>query len=444
MNLTLLETSQLFQNHPVLMEKSRYKLSYINLLKYFVQKYAAEDSWSNQVIRLYAKKFCGLEELPVHEKFDLKQETKKVFATKFRPFKFFTYKYCFIIDCIFMCAYLDRQKGEKIFSDISGFYKKRDQKDLRQVFESLYNSEIQTEQAEIQPLMECWRKNRSFCEEEPLKVMITANMSAGKSTLLNALIGKKVNKTQNKVCTSKIHRIVNKPFEDGLSYELDYLLELDADYQTLMDDNVDNQSDEITVGTYFRTIGTLPKRIWLIDTPGVNSSRNVEHRKLAEESICDRSVDLLIYLLNGNNIGTDDDHRHLLFILEHYHGKILFVVNKLDCFDNEEDSVQETLDDVIAELTNIGFEDPKVVPISSYAAYLAKMKIFVESINEDKRRKREYELMAEKMEQPEYQLNRYYPEEIREAVSIETENKDYQLLIHSGLLHLEKIIYNMR
>lgn len=145
-------------------------------------------------------------------------------------------------------------------------------------------------------------------------------MSAGKSTLLNALIGKKVNKTQNKVCTSKIHRIVNKPFEDGLSYELDYLLELDADYQTLMDDNVDNQSDEITVGTYFRTIGTLPKRIWLIDTPGVNSSRNVEHRKLAEESICDRSVDLLIYLLNGNNIGTDDDHRHLLFILEHYHG----------------------------------------------------------------------------------------------------------------------------
>lgn len=442
MNLTLLETSQLFQNHPVLMEKSRYKLSYINLLKYFVQKYAAEDSWSNQVIRLYAKKFCGLEEVPVYEKIDLKYETKKVFATKFRPFKFFTYKYCFIIDCIFICAYLDKQKGEKLFSEISGFYKKRDQKDLRQVFEALYNSAIQTEQAEIQPLMECWRKNRSFCEEEPLKVMITANMSAGKSTLLNALIGKKVNKTQNEACTAKIHKIVNKPFEDGLCYELDYLLELDADYKTLMDDNVENQSNEITVGTYFRTVGTSPKRIWFIDTPGVNYSQNVGHKLLTEKTICDSNTDLLIYLLNCSNIGTLDEREHLLFILEHYHGKILFVVNKLDCFRSGEDSVRETLDAVTAELMNIGFKEPNVVPISSYAAYLAKMKLFHENIDEDEQY--EYKRLSRKMKKIEYQFEQYYPEEIKETVSLDSEKEEYHLLLHSGLLHLEKLIYNMR
>lgn len=72
--------------------------------------------------------------------------------------------------------------------------------------------------------------NRKFITNEPIKVIITANMSAGKSTLLNALVGKKVNKTQNDACTAKIHKIVNKPFEDNLCYELDYLLDLDADY----------------------------------------------------------------------------------------------------------------------------------------------------------------------------------------------------------------------
>lgn len=56
---------------------------------------------------------------------------------------------------------------------------------------------------------------------------------------------------------------------------MDYLLDLDADYHTLMDDNINNQTSEITVGTYFRTIKTSSKRIWLIDTPGVNSSQNI-------------------------------------------------------------------------------------------------------------------------------------------------------------------------
>ncbi len=90
-----------------------------------------------------------------------------------------------------------------------------------------------------------------------------------------------------------------------------------------------------------------------------------------------------IYLLNGENIGTDDDRKHLLFILENYHGKIIFVVNKLDRFRKKEDSVTATLETVISDLSNMGFEAPAVVPVSSYAAYLAKMSIFAEPLDED-------------------------------------------------------------
>ena len=52
--------------------------------------------------------------------------------------------------------------------------------------------------------------------------------------------------------------------------------------------------------------------------------------------------------------------------------------------------------------------------------------------------------MVRKMKKPEYQLNAYYPETVREAVKVDGDDEAQQLLLHSGLLHLEKIIYNMR
>ena len=199
---------------------------------------------------------------------------------------------------------------------------------------------------------------------------------------------------------------------------------------------------EITVGTYFRTIKTSSKRIWLIDTPGVNSSQNIEHQQLTDRIICDTNGDLLIYLLNGENIGTDDDRKHLLFVLEKYHGNILFVVNKLDRFRKNEDSIEGTLKAVVEDLKIIGFENPYVVPVSSYAAYLAKMNIFSEPLDADEQD--ELERMSRKMKKPEYQLDKYYPEKIKAAVTIESDEESHQLLLHSGILHLEEIINSMR
>lgn len=443
MNPIMLETSQMLEDHPLLSEKENYKIKYLNVLEYFSQKYSANDPWATQTLQLYIKTFLGVENSYKYNDFNLQNDAKPVLAKKFRPFKFFSYRYCLIIDCVFICAYGDKNKSEKIFSELSSVYHKRYQKKIRQVFDSLYDPAVSIEGIDqIQYLKSCWDLNREYITNEPIKVIVTANMSAGKSTLLNALVGKKVNKTQNDACTAKIHNIVNKPFEDGFCYELDYLLELDADYHTLMDDNTDNQSSEITVGAHFRTVEDNSKRIWFIDTPGVNSSQNVEHKVLTEKVICNTSSDLLIYLLNGENIGTDDDRKHLLFVLEHYHGKILFVVNKLDRFRKKEDSIDGTLKTVIEDLTSIGFEGPNVVPVSSYAAYLAKMNIFAEPLDEDEQD--EFERLSRKMKKIEYQLDNYYPEEVKAAVTIESTDESLQLLLHSGILHLEKIINNMR
>jgi hypothetical protein len=128
--------------------------------------------------------------------------------------------------------------------------------------------------------------------------------------------------------------------------------------------------------------------------------------------------------------------------LENYHGKILFVVNKLDQFKKKEDSVLGTLEAVRADLNEIGFDNPCVVPISAYAAYLAKIKIFGVNLDEDEQD--EFDRLSRKLKKEEYQFNTYYPREIQKSVQGKEEDEGYQLLLHSGILQLETIIYNVR
>lgn len=443
MDIFQLEVAQMLSEHPILKEKSSYKCKYINVLEYFVRKYSPDDKWANETLKLYKKAL--LEDLQDYryEEFELINQSKHVVATKFKPFKFFSYRYCVIIDCIFINAINNKEKGERIFAELSNIYHKRYKKNISLVFQALYDAGISLEGFDQTTyLTDCWNKNRDFLSEAPIKIIVTATMSAGKSTLLNALIGKKINRTQNDACTAKIHYIKNKPYEDGYCYKQDYALELDANRQMLMDDNKLNTSSEIVVGTHFRTIGRKARRIWLIDTPGVNSSQDKAHRDISERYIKEAKSDMLIYLLNGENIGSEDDKNHLQFVRENYTGKVIFLINKLDRFRKGEDSIAETLATAVGDLKEMGFADPVVVPISSYAAYLAKMSIFGEEL--DKFSQMEFGLIAGMLNDTEYQFDTYYPDSSQREVELDGSTEANRLLLHSGVLQLENIIYGLR
>ena len=314
---------------------------------------------------------------------------------------------------------------------------------MRKVFDFLYDTSSPIPKlSQIGDMAKCWEENCEFTSKEPYKIIVTANMSAGKSTLLNAMVGRRISKTQNDACTAKIHYIENKPYDDGYCYELDHDLVLDADSDILMNDNSNNHNPEIRVGTYFRSPFSSGKRIWLIDTPGVNSSENTVHRELAEKAITYSNADLMIYVLNGTNIGTEDDLRHLKFVLQNFHNKILFVVNKVDRFKTKEDSISKMLEDATEDLKRIGFTSPCVVPVSAYAAYLARMHSYQEELDEDAMDERD--LFIHKLKKREYQLDTYYPKTVQENLPVQTESDDGMLLLHSGLLSLENMIYNMR
>lgn len=440
MQTEILRVAQYILKHPILNEKEKYKRKYINVLEYFVRKYSTSNLYSFRMLELYKCKLLSNPKDYSYTKKDLKEVSKGVLAWKLKKFKFLSYRYCLLIDVIFICSYLDAEKSEEIYREFLGIYKKNYWKKLDGLFDFITgkNTEfVPLDQTEY--MCKCLEINRRFLNREEYGIMVTANMSAGKSTLLNAIIGKKVNKTQNDTCTAKTHLLFNKAFEDNLTYEYDYELELDASYEVLMDDNEINNQNEIYVGTRFRSVREVSKSICFIDTPGVNSSQDKLHREISEKDIVEKNYEKLIYVMNGENLGTDDEYRHLQFVADNFKGKVIFVVNKLDRF-RKEDSIPDTINQVKKDLENLGYKKPEVCPVSAYAGYLAKMSMFGVELNDDEID--ELDRFYRKLKKEEYQLNKYYPEEYQELDVSDDPNQ--QLLLHSGILSLEEMLYEER
>ena len=424
---------QLYLNiHPVLKKDEESRMEYMALLENVLKNCVQADKWEKSLIELYKKTLVN--DIVAYDKF--KNEL-------ISP-KYYQMKSLLLTDGLFIGAFADRAAGFKILLSIAKFHGDHDDLD-EYIFKSFYSRDLVLNfDKKFPDLFEIYRiiwSNRQFLEKPIKKVMLTANMSAGKSTLLNALTGKKVNKTQNDVCTAKRHYLYNKAGEDGFNYELDYDLELDATEEILMTDNENNLSEEICVGTRFFTLKELNKRICFIDTPGANSALNDEHRKITEKVISTEKCDLLLYLLNAENIGTDDDLKLFTFVKDNYRGKIIFLVNKLDHFKKGVDSVEKTVEAVKKDVLKFGFKDIEVYPISAYAAYLAKRAITGVSLNDEENDELEY--LIRKLNREEFNYNKYFDFQVNETGFDNTKKIELQqLLLHSGILSLEKLIYN--
>ena len=444
MKRELLSISQILENHPMKDAKTVYKAQYISLLRYYAKCYSEDDLWTESLLKLYqVQLFADTQPYEIDTE-DVQKLTRKISAAHFKFWGFYSYWCSFAIDLFFINAFDDRKKAVKIKDDLCSMLRPAKAQLLQTVFDALYDNvaDETLKKQNIDSQMACWIRNRNFLQRPVCKVLITANMSAGKSTLLNAIVGKKVNKTKNEACTAKVHYIVSKAFEDGFIYEWDHNLELNADEKILMDDNEENASDRITVGSYFRTpLPASDAPLWLIDTPGVNSSRDAEHKEIAGAALKNIQADMLIYLLNATQLGTVDDARHLSFIRENYKGKIIFVVNKLDEFRTDEDSVPEALKSVKVMLEDIGFQEPLVLPISARCGYLAKRKLYEDDL--DRYEEMEFEFLCKSLNQTEYQFDTYYTGTVQTEDSALADSDAYQLLLHSGILSLENILYKI-
>lgn len=428
------------QNHPVLREKPTYIKKYCSILELYTLKYNENDETAKVSLLNYKKAF-GCENSDTVTEALIKSYSKNIVGNRFdfKRFKLFTYRYCLLCDLFMINCFNNKDKAQKILAEIKMIFKERYHPKIDRLFALLYDEVGDAKEFDlVQHQVDCWQKNKRFLEKPEKKILITASMSAGKSTLINALIGKPINRTMNDTCTAKIHYIYEKAFEDHYTHEWDYEVNLNADKKILFEDDERNKEKFIWVATHFNLSSDHKSRLCIIDTPGVNSAANKDHGELTKQTILNEQYNFIVYVVNAENIGTEDDLRHLMFVKENVpQNKIIFVLNKLDRFKKSEDAIADSIENLRKDLMAYGFENPFVCPVSSYAGYLAKNVMSGITLNDDE--SDEYILLDRKFRKQEYDLSHFYAEAlindavIKNVVGVE-------LLIKSGLLGLEQTI----
>lgn len=423
-----LAIAQIVIENPIIYDLEDTKKMYLDLLK----KYLKLGGW---IKRKYESSVMNAYKKIILESAEVKHE---------HPIDF--YKYYILFDVLHILGYemekVPASKLDKLRKQHMLDFNYADSLLVKKILNSvqgddrrltnLLNNEILSEETHY---IELIRNNILFKKKTPFRIMVTATMSAGKSTFINSLIGKYVCLSQNMACTSKIHLIINKAFEDGFSYEYDHDLVMTAGKEELLNDNELNTSDRIYVSTNYDG-GLANERMIINDTPGINFSGDSKHKLITEKLIKGRKYNLLIYVMNSTQLATNDEDEHLEFVKRTIgRTPIVFIMNKIDSYNLEEENVAETIGRQIEYLKKKGFRNPVVCPVSARAGYLAKQFTATQLSRSEKRELYNY---VDKFEQ--MKLDDYYEEYFPKIVIEDKEHEEEQLLKTCGLAYVEQII----
>ena len=415
------------KNHSFLSGKM--KLNYCLALKILVEK-TGNNKYYNYKIQQYFKSILGRNasdfENSVHDE-------KCIFSKVFKNFWDKKSKYLFI--CDIAGIFIQKDAVENALTYLQNYTNKKTRLFMASILSAIYDgNSLLPKLSYLQDSVDQCRKNYLFSIKSKKKFVVTANMSAGKSTLINALIGKKITRTSQEVCTGNISYIYNKPFEDGkIHLENGNVLNMDANRNELTTLSWENP---VKIASYFQMLSSDCIPVCLVDTPGVNSALNRNHAKITRECLRKESYDKVICLLNANKIGSDEEIRHLKWCLENIPmEKVIFVVNKLDDFHASDDSIRDSLAGIKKDLTKIGFQDPIICPLSAYFALLIKMKMCGQDLSADEQD--EYAYYCKKYSVEKYDLSIY-------GKNANGKEDDTELIAMSkkcGLFFLENVLY---
>lgn len=234
-------------------------------------------------------------------------------------------------------------------------------------------------------------------EKKTYEVAVVANTSSGKSTLINAIVGRKILVSKNKPCTARSIRIFDNDnanevtahvlFKNGDYTKIEnYSMELGDKYNS----DTSREIKEMILECNFDGIENLQKSVVIIDTPGPNNSLNEKHAKETENFLKNMNNGLILYIINASQPCTYDDEVLLKSISAKQKKtndlKILFVLNKIDEIDMEKESPMETVQSCFDYLKQLGFEKVNLVSVSAKAALSFKQALSGLELNRDEER----------------------------------------------------------
>ncbi len=221
----------------------------------------------------------------------------------------------------------------------------------------------------------------NHAKSSDFELCVVATMSAGKSTLVNAMLGSKLMPSKQEACTAIITRIKDA-MRDGLPFRAEVygkenrLLETieELSYPVMERLNADQTVSVINAYGNIPFVSSDDVSLVIIDTPGPNNSRDRRHEKVQSELLGKSSKALVLYIMTGE-FGTDDDNALLKRVAESMtvggkqsKDRFIFVVNKFDDRKKEDGDTSKTLDRIRSYLRTHGIDNPNLFPASALPA----------------------------------------------------------------------------
>ena len=298
-------------------------------------------------------------------------------------------------------------------------------------------------------------KHYEKAKKAVFEVNVMATMSSGKSTVLNAMLGRELLPSKNEACTATVARITAdatlSDFEAECKNEYENII---YKRKVVQDKDLDVYNEDAQV-YYIDLYGSIPTlqsdkmQLQLIDTPGPNNSRVKEHGEITRRIIQNMNSSMVIYILNATQLGINDDAVLFRSIAEtmrlqgrQAQDRVLFVLNKCDDLDPEDgEALSGVVKRVREDLKHFGIENAKIIPVTAYMARLIRQIQCGESLTRKESREMEG-YIKDCVEMPTMFFEQYadISPSCKHQLKIQLERaktNEEKVLIHTGIPALE-------
>lgn len=283
---------------------------------------------------------------------------------------------------------------------------------------------------------------------EQFCINVVATMSAGKSTLINALLGKKLMPVAQMATTATIVRIIasNQKYYSAIARgknDEEVAKDENVSYETMKNWNKDERISSIDIYGPIPCVNNVGMRLVLVDTPGPNNSRDERHKAMTYDMLESSEKSLVLFVVNATTEGTDDESALMDYVSgcmkkggKQSRDRYIFAVNKLDIYDPDNDSVTQALDAVKDTLDKRDIVEPNLFP----AAALPCLEI------RDKEMKKRALLQYEPLlkESDEFKFDTYYNQNhlpVSSRIRLENPKSGYSAIeVHTGIPSIEEAI----
>lgn len=317
--------------------------------------------------------------------------------------------------------------------------------EVNRIFIDIQNGPI--EKLRDYSIVEAFKKSKN----QLFEVNVVATMSSGKSTLINALIDKKLMPVANMATTATIVRIIDTEQDNFSAKAYDKngkVIREDSNiiYKTMKEWNSDESISSIDIYGRIPCVKSAGMKLVLVDTPGPNNSRDPHHQQMTYRMLENSDKSLVLFVMNGTQLNVNDEKNFMDYVCDcmakggkQSRERYIFAINKMDSFNPEDESPEDALKQAKNVLEDNRILYPNIFPVSAQAALEARTQPLIHNVKDS------YANVLRNFK--EFAFDDYYeynhlPISVQKRMEslLVNADEDLNIEIHSGIVSIEQAI----